>query len=140
VVAGGKGALEGRVTSASSHHRVPPAAGVMDENVHDRIKDMDTEGRDIDFLIPGTWATAASGLPDVTLAEALYRSYHNYIAAYCQSYPSRLRSMILVPAAMSNGRSRRSTGSKTSLGWRRSGRCCRRANRSTIRTWGRSGT
>jgi len=63
VVAGGKGALEGRVTSASSHHRVPPAAGVMDENVHDRIKDMDTEGRDIDFLIPGTWATAASGLP-----------------------------------------------------------------------------
>ena len=76
VVAGGKGALEGRVTAASSHHRVPPAAGVMDENVHDRIKDMDAEGRDIDFLIPGTWATAATGLPDVTLAEALYRSYH----------------------------------------------------------------
>jgi predicted TIM-barrel fold metal-dependent hydrolase len=97
VVAGGKGALEGRVTSASSHHRVPPAVGVMDENVHDRIKDMDTEGRDIDFLIPGTWATAASGLPDVTLAEALYRSYHNYIAAYCQPYLSRLRSMVLVP-------------------------------------------
>ena len=67
MVAGGKGALEGRVTSASSHHRVPPTAGVMDENVHDRIKDMDAEGRDIDFLIPGTWATAASGLPDVTL-------------------------------------------------------------------------
>src|SRR5215470_8010837 len=59
VVAGGKGALEGRVTRASSHHRVPPAAGVQDENVHDRIKDMDTEGRDLDFLIPGTWATAA---------------------------------------------------------------------------------
>src|ERR1700751_5234074 len=41
VVAGGKGALEGRVTSASSHHRVPPAAGVMHENVYHRIKDMD---------------------------------------------------------------------------------------------------
>ena len=65
--------------------------------MHDRIKDMDAEGRDIDFLIPGTWATAASGLPDVTLAEALYRSYHNYIAAYCQPYLSRLRSMVLVP-------------------------------------------
>src|SRR5712671_3980326 len=96
-VAGGKGALEGRVTRSSSHHRVPPAAGVQDENVHDRIKDMDAEGRDVDFLIPGTWATAASGLPDITLTEALYRSYHNYIAAYCQSYPGRLKSMILVP-------------------------------------------
>jgi hypothetical protein len=97
VVAGGKGALEGRVTSSSSHHRVPPAVGVQDENVHDRIKDMDAEGRDLDFLIPGTWATAVSGLPDITLTEALYRSYHNYIAAYCQAYPSRLKSMILVP-------------------------------------------
>ena len=71
VVAGGKGALEGRVTGSSSHHRVSPAVGVQDENVHDRIKDMDAEGRDIDFLIPGTWATAASGLPDITLTEAL---------------------------------------------------------------------
>ena len=97
VMAGGKGALEGRVTRASSHHRVPPASGVQDENVHGRIEDMDAEGRDLDFLIPGTWATAASGLPDITLTEALYRSYHNYIAAYCQPYPSRLKSMILVP-------------------------------------------
>jgi predicted TIM-barrel fold metal-dependent hydrolase len=95
VVAVGKGALEGRVTRASSHHRVPPANGVQDENVHGRIKDMDAEGRDIDFLIPGTWATATSGLPDIALTEALYRSYHNYIAAYCQSYPSRLKSMVL---------------------------------------------
>src|SRR5208283_4261009 len=89
--------LEGRVTRSSSHHRVPPAAGVQDENVDDRIKAMDTEGRDVDFLIPGTWATAASGLPDITLTEALYRSYHNYIATYCRSYPGRLKSMILVP-------------------------------------------
>ena len=97
VVAGGKGALEGRVTNSSSHHRVAPAVGVQDENVDDRIKDMDVEGRDIDFLIPGTWATAVSGVPDITLTEALYRSYHNYIAAYCQPYLGRLKSMILVP-------------------------------------------
>jgi hypothetical protein len=38
VVAGGKGALEGRVTRTSSHHRVPPAPGVQDENVDDHIK------------------------------------------------------------------------------------------------------
>jgi hypothetical protein len=56
VVAGGKGALEGRVTGASSHHRVPPTAGVMDENVHDRIKDM--------VLVPGgdvEWAVREDG-------------------------------------------------------------------------------
>src|SRR5215472_13065605 len=60
-----------RSKAASPAHRVPPAVGVQDENVHDRIKDMDVEGRDIDFLIPGTWATAVSGLPDITLTEAL---------------------------------------------------------------------
>src|SRR5437870_5511565 len=58
---------------------------------------MDAEGRDVDFLIPGTWARAASGLPDITLTEALYRSYHNYIGDYCAAAPSRLKTLVLVP-------------------------------------------
>jgi hypothetical protein len=61
VVAGSKGALEGRVTRSSSHHRVPPADGVQDENVAGRIKDMDSEGRDVDFLIPGTLGHGGEG-------------------------------------------------------------------------------
>lgn len=97
VLAGGRGPLEGRVTNSSSRHRAPPAAGVQDENAADRLVDMDKEGRDVDFLIPGTWAAAVSALPDVALTQALYRSYHNYIAAYCQHAPTRLKSMVLVP-------------------------------------------
>src|SRR3954467_4602660 len=45
---GGKGALEKRVTKSSSHHRLPPQAGVQDEDVTGRLKDMDLEGRDLD--------------------------------------------------------------------------------------------
>ena len=98
-VAGGRGALEGRVTKSSSHHRVAPRPGVQDEDAAARIQDMDLEGRDLDFLIPGTWVTSVSGLPDVTLTEGLYRAYHRYIAAYCRASPARLKSMVLVPGA-----------------------------------------
>jgi hypothetical protein len=40
-VAGGRGALEGRVTKSSSHHRVAPRPGVQDEDAAARIQDMD---------------------------------------------------------------------------------------------------
>jgi len=36
---------------------------------------MDLEGRDLDFLIPGTWVTSVSGLPDVTLTAELVENY-----------------------------------------------------------------
>ena len=94
---GGRGALEKRVTKSSSHHRVPPRDGVQDENATARLQDMDMEGRDLDFLIPGTWVTAVSGVKDVTLIEGLYRAYHHYVREYCAQAPSRLKSMILVP-------------------------------------------
>ncbi|PCJ76534.1 MAG: hypothetical protein COA56_09900, partial [Dehalococcoidia bacterium] len=43
---GGRGALEGRVSKSSGHHRVDPQHGVSDENAAGRISDMDMEGRD----------------------------------------------------------------------------------------------
>jgi predicted TIM-barrel fold metal-dependent hydrolase len=98
-VAGGRGALEGRVTKSSSHHRVPPRPGVQDEAVDARLADMDLEGRDLDFLIPGTWATSVTGLPDPSLTAGLYRAYHHYMAEYCSRAPHRLKSMLLVPGA-----------------------------------------
>ena len=76
---GGRGALEGRVTKESGHHRLDPQHGVSDENSAGRIMDMDLEGRDIDVIIPGTWANGLSALEDQTLAEVLYSSYHRYI-------------------------------------------------------------
>ena len=97
IVVGGKAAVEGRVTASSSRYKSPPSVGVQDENVADRLKDMDLEGRDLDFLIPGTWVAALAGLPDVSVAEGLYRAYHHYIAAYCRADVRRLKSMIFVP-------------------------------------------
>ena len=61
--------------------------------------DMDLEGRDIDVIIPGTWANGLTSLEDVTLAEGLYTAYHRYMREYCSQEPSRLKSLILVPAA-----------------------------------------
>jgi predicted TIM-barrel fold metal-dependent hydrolase len=96
---GARGALEGRATKASSHHRVAPRPGVQDEDAAARLLDMEMEGRDLDFLIPGTWVTAVSGVKDVTLIEGLYRAFHHYMKTYCAQAPAKLKSMLLVPGA-----------------------------------------
>ena len=98
-VLGGRGALEGRVSKTSGHHRVDPRHGVSDENAEGRLLDMDMEGRDVDVIIPGTWANGLSSLEDVSLAEGLYAAYHNYMREYCSTSPDRLKSLILVPCA-----------------------------------------
>ena len=91
--------MEGRVTRSSGHHRVDPQHGVSDENAAGRLADMDMEGRDVDVIIPGTWANGLTGIEDVTLAEGLYSAYHRYMREYCSADPERLRSIILAPAA-----------------------------------------
>ena len=98
-VVGGRGALEGRVTKSSGHHRVDPQHGVSDENAEGRLADMDLEGRDVDVIIPGTWATGLTAIDDVTLAEGMYSAYHRYMREYCGTNPNRLKSLILAPAA-----------------------------------------
>ena len=96
---GGRSALEGRVSKTSGHHRVDPQHGVSDENAAGRISDMDMEGRDIDVIIPGTWANGLSKLEDQTLAQGLYSSYHRYMGEYCSQSPDRLKGLILAPCA-----------------------------------------
>jgi predicted TIM-barrel fold metal-dependent hydrolase len=98
-VVGGRGALEGRVTKNSGHHRVEPQHGVSDENAAGRLSDMDMEGRDIDVIIPGTWPNGLTHIDDVTLAEGMYSAYHRYMKEYCSTDPTRLKSLILAPAA-----------------------------------------
>ena len=98
-VMGGRGALEGRVSKSSGHHRLDPRPGISDENAEGRLLDMDMEGRDVDVIIPGTWANGLSSLEDVSLAEGLYTAYHNYMREYCSTSPDRLKSLILVPCA-----------------------------------------
>src|SRR5205823_7469745 len=56
---GDPGFLSGRTQMVT---RKPIAARVAEDNARGRLADMDTEGRDIDFIIPGPWAYGAPAL------------------------------------------------------------------------------
>jgi predicted TIM-barrel fold metal-dependent hydrolase len=90
---GGKGAVEGRVANTSTeicHERI------QHDNSHGRLKDMDTEGVDVNLLIPGTWAPGTSAL-DPSLTAELYAAYHLYMKEFCSADVSRLKGMFLAP-------------------------------------------
>src|SRR6266852_3136755 len=91
---GDRGFLSGRTHMVT---RQPIAARVAEDNARGRLQDMDTEGRDIDFIIPGPWAYGAPALAP-HLAQGLYRAYHRYMADYCAADSRRLKSMILALA------------------------------------------
>ena len=95
-VAGGRSALEGRTVS---QHRAKAQPGNDEENSEGRVIDMDLEGRDIDFIFPGTWATTITGLEDTSLSSGLYRGYHNYMQQFTSVNTDRLKSAIQVPGA-----------------------------------------
>jgi uncharacterized protein len=92
---GDRGFLSGRTQMVT---RQPIAARVSEDNAVGRLQDMDTEGRDIDFIIPGTWAYGAPAL-EPALLRGLYSAYHRYMADYCAADTSRLKSMVLAPAS-----------------------------------------
>jgi predicted TIM-barrel fold metal-dependent hydrolase len=91
---GGTGFLSGRTQMVT---RKPIAARVAEDNARGRLADMDTEGRDIDFIIPGPWAYGAPALAP-HLTRGLYDAYHRYMAEYCAADARRLKSMVLAPA------------------------------------------
>jgi predicted TIM-barrel fold metal-dependent hydrolase len=91
---GDRGFLSGRTQMVT---RKPLTPRVAEDNARGRLQDMDTEGRDIDFIIPGTWAYGAPALAP-QLAMGLVRAYHRYMADYCAADARRLKSMILAPA------------------------------------------
>ena len=91
---GGTGFLSGRTQMAT---RKPIAARVAEDNAPGRLADMDTEGRDIDFIIPGPWAYGAPSLAP-HLTHGLFDAYHRYMAQYCGADARRLKSMVLAPA------------------------------------------
>jgi predicted TIM-barrel fold metal-dependent hydrolase len=92
---GDRGFLSGRTQMVT---RQPITARVAEDNGHGRLRDMDLEGRDIDFIIPGPWAYGAPALAP-HLAHGLYRAYHRYMADYCAPDTRRLKSMILALAS-----------------------------------------
>jgi hypothetical protein len=80
---GDRGFLSGRTQMVT---RQPITPRVAEDNARGRLRDMDLEGRDIDFIIPGPWAYGAPALAP-HLAQGLYRAYHRYMADYCSADP-----------------------------------------------------
>ena len=91
---GDRGFLSGRTQMVT---RRPITARTAEDNATGRLHDMDIEGRDIDFIIPGPWAYGAPALAP-HLVRGLTGAYHRYIAEYCGADARRLKSMILAPA------------------------------------------
>jgi predicted TIM-barrel fold metal-dependent hydrolase len=89
-----RGFLSGRTQMVT---RQPITARVAEDNAKGRLADMDLEGRDIDFIIPGPWAYGAPALA-TPLAQGLYRAYHRYMADYCAADARRLKSILLALA------------------------------------------
>ena len=90
-VTGSVGFLSGRTQMVTRH---PITPRVAEDNAQGRLADMEREGRDIDFIIPGPWAYGAPALAP-PLARGLYRAYHRYMAEYCTADSRRLKSMVL---------------------------------------------
>src|SRR5262245_13712639 len=76
---GDRGFLSARTRMVT---RLPITARVAEDNARGRLADMDTEGRDIDFIIPGPWAYGAPSLAP-HLTRGLVDAYHRYMAEYC---------------------------------------------------------
>ena len=71
-----------------------PTSGGSDWDVEARIHDMDEEGVDVHFIVPG----AASGHSDPSVDMAMLRSVHRHLDDMCSRHPGRLTSLILASA------------------------------------------
>ena len=74
-----------------------PRPGVQNEGARNRVEDMDDEGADVHFLIPGSWLSLL-GLPDPSFEVGLARAYHRHMADFCGQYPTRLKGLIAASA------------------------------------------
>lgn len=77
------------------YRRGPVVAGATDP--HARLRDMDTEGLDVEVLFGTTVFLSLPFLEDRDLACALARVYNNWVADYCRADPTRLKAVALLP-------------------------------------------
>src|SRR3954471_24893866 len=70
----------------------------VDADPSERIKDMDFEGADVNFMVPSGWFGTWTASDDVALEMGMYRAYHRWMNDYCSGYPERLGAALLVSA------------------------------------------
>ena len=68
----------------------------VDHDPAARIADMDSEGVDVNLLLPSGWFGTWTTVEDTRQELALYRAYHRWMADYCSAFPDRLGGVILV--------------------------------------------
>jgi hypothetical protein len=92
----GEAAPRGTFTGRESQWRggKMPRPGVQDDQAENRVKDMDDEGTDIHFLIPGSFMSLV-GLPDPAFEVGMARAYHRHMADFCGQFPTRLKGLIV---------------------------------------------
>lgn len=93
IQAGAANNLSGRTRMRTTR---PIEPEVTETNALGRLADMDVEGADVHFIIPGPWAFAAPAL-NRDLMVGLYAAYHRYMADYCAADPRRLKSQLIAP-------------------------------------------
>ena len=71
-----------------------PRAGVQDDDAANRVRDMDDEGTDVHFLVPGGWS-GLIGVEDATLETGMIRAFHRYLDEFCGRFPGRLKGPIV---------------------------------------------
>ena len=66
----------------------------VDNDPHERIKDMDLEGVDVNLTLPSGWF-GTIGHDDVELETGMISAYHQWMEDYCGVYPKRIGGVIL---------------------------------------------
>ena len=67
----------------------------VDNDPHERIKDMDLEGVDVNLTLPSGWFGTFIGHDDVELETGMISAYHQWMEDYCGVYPKRIGGVIL---------------------------------------------
>jgi predicted TIM-barrel fold metal-dependent hydrolase len=73
---------------------VYPSAGVVDDAIDVRIREMDEEGIDVQLLVPGV-PTGVFLMNDPALEAGLIRAHNRFIDDICGRHPHRLKSLIV---------------------------------------------
>ncbi|MEQ1883194.1 MAG: amidohydrolase family protein, partial [Burkholderiales bacterium] len=87
--------LKGYNTALKANARERPISLHVDDDPAERLKDMDYEGVDVNFLLPSGWFGTWTSGDDVTLEAAMYRAYHEWMNDYCGRFPERLGGLII---------------------------------------------
>jgi uncharacterized protein len=71
-----------------------PRPGVQDDDAANRVRDMDDEGTDVHFLVPGGWSGLIE-VEDPSLESGMIRAFHRHMAEFCGRFPDRLQGPIV---------------------------------------------